>query len=577
MIRTMGRKRVVAAASMVAGLSLIVAGCSDSEGGDDEMSADPTTSADSTAGAAAGEGVATDRELVVWAGAQTPLNQTFNPFVPEVQHLALGGVYESLFYYNKAGSGEPLPLLGESFEWNADGTQLTITIREGVTWNDGEAFTTDDVIYAFTNDIAAPDYIASAEATDDTTVILSFDEPQYTNELSLLGLTWMIPEHVWANLDEDPLSFPNIEPVGTGPYTIASISDANYTGVANPDYWGGEPNLTNVRYIGIDGNQSAEDLLRTGQIDWVGMFVPEPQGMEDAGLGYINTPQDPTVLYTCSNADLGCEGDQTDVAVRQALNLAIDRSAIKDKAFVGLTGTASPTFALLGRDDQWISPDVSAESPQSPEIEEAQAILEEAGYTADADGFYGKDGEAIEMSLTSVDGWTDYNNAAQLIQEQAAEAGIKVTASTVSWNEFADGRTNGDFELIMGGVIGTSVPDPFQIYKDWFGGDATTPAGTALEPGDWNFSRYSNETVDEQIQVAASTIDEATKIAAYATIQEEITRDLPYIPIVINATQTFYNQTDYTGWPTEDNLYAFPPAWASGGAGVVLSNLGGTE
>ncbi|MFV0634538.1 ABC transporter substrate-binding protein [Demequina sp.] len=576
MIRTSGRKRLIAAASMVAGLSILVAGCSSDP--ETDPTTDPTNTATDSGNESTSAGVKTDRELVVWAGATLPLNQTFNPFVPEVQHLALGGVFETLFYYNKASDGAPAPLLGESYEWNEDGTELTVKIRQGVKWNDGEDFTVDDVIYSLTNDIAGPAYVSDATAPDESTVVISFDEPQFTNEFSLLGTTWMIPEHVWSGLEGDPLTFTNIDaPVGTGPYELATISDANYTGTANPDYWGGEPNVTNVRYIAVEDNNAAYDLLATGQIDWVGMFIPEPQPILDAGLGYINTPQDPTVLYTCSNADLGCEGDQTDVAVRQALNLAIDRTDIKDKAFVGLTGTISPTFALLGRDDKWISADVEAESPQTPNIEEAQAILEEAGYTKDADGFYGKDGDPIEMALTSVDGWTDYNNAAKLIQEQAAEAGIKVIASTVSWNEFADGRTNGDFELIMGGVVGTSVADPFQIYKDWFGGDATTPSGTALEPGDWNFSRYSNPVVDEQIQVAASTVDEATKQGAYAIIQEEIVRDLPYIPIVINATQTFYNQTDYTGWPTEDNLYAFPPSWGSSASGYVLKHIGGTE
>ncbi|WP_062070896.1 ABC transporter substrate-binding protein [Demequina sediminicola] len=570
MIRTMGRKRVVAAASMVAGLSLLVAGCSNGDGEE----TDSTNSPDSSAAA---EGAKTDRELVVWAGATKPINQTFNPFSPQVQHVALGGIYQTLYYYNKAGSGDPMSLLGESFEWNDDGTELTITIREGVTWNDGEPFTTDDVIYSFTNDIAGPAYISGAEAPDDTTVVLSFDEPQYTNEFSLLGSTYMVPAHIWEDLEEDPIEWGNLEPVGTGPYTVNSISDEALTVVANPDYWGGEANVTNVRYVGVDDNAAAQDLLMSGKIDWVGMFIPQPDPVTDLGIGYINTPQDPTVMYTCSNADLGCEGDQTDVAVRQALNLAIDRTEIKDKAFVGLTGDVSPTFALLGRDDKWISPDVPAESPQTANIEEAQAILEEAGYTMGDDGIYEKDGDPIEMTLSSVDGWTDYNNAAKLIEEQAAAAGMTVTAATVSWNEFAEGRSAGDYELIMGGVIGTSVPDPFQIYKDWMGGDSTTPVGTPLEPGFWNFSRYDNDIVDEQIEVAAGTLDEATKMDAYAAIQEEITRDLPYIPIVINATQTFYNQTDYTGWPTEDDLYAFPPAWGAGASGVVLHSLGGTE
>ncbi len=172
-----------------------------------------------------------------------------------------------------------------------------------------------------------------------------------------------------------------------------------------------------------------------------------------------------------------------------------------------------------------------------------------------------------------MEGWTDYNDAAKLIEEQVAAAGIKVTATTATWQEFSDSRQSGDFQLIMGGVVGTSVADPFQIYRDWFSGDYTQPVGKALEPGEWNFTRYSNPKVDAAVADAAAANDDETKLAAYAVIQHEITRDLPYIPMEINATQTFYNDTDYTGWPTEDDLYAFPPSWGSVSAGYVLANL----
>lgn len=518
-----------------------------------------------------------DTTLNVWAGSQTPIAANFNPYAPTVLHGALGPVYETLFFYNKAGGGDPVPMLGEEFAWNEDGTVLTITIREGVQWSDGEDFTVDDVIYSLTNEVGKSPQLLSAEASDDTTVVVTYDSPQFTNEAAILGGAWMLPEHVWAEKSvEEATTWANETPVGTGPYTVDTVSEASYTLVANENYWQeGKPAVAKVRYLGIDANASAEDLLKSGDLDWTGMFVPDPEGVAAAGgpAGYVNTPQDPTVLYTCANADLGCKGPQTDVAVRQAINIAIDRGIINDKAFVGLAAPISPTFALLGRDDQWISPDVEKESPQSGDPEAAAAILEEAGYALGADGVYEKDGVKVELTLTSVEGWTDYNDAAKLIAEQVAAAGIKVTASTATWQEFSDSRQSGNFQLIMGGIIGTAVADPFQIYRDWFSGEYTQPVDTQLEAGEWNFTRYSNPVVDAAVAQAAAASDEQTKMDAYAEIQGEITRDLPYIPLVINATQTFYNDTEFTGWPTDEDLYAFPPSWGSVSAGFILANL----
>ena len=139
----------------------------------------------------------------------------------------------------------------------------------------------------------------------------------------------------------------------------------------------------------------------------------------------MNNQQDPTTIITCANADLGCTGPQTDPAVRQAINLVIDRSAIAEKAFAGLPAASNPAFVLLPRDEQWLGDPANGESPQSPDVAEAQAILEEAGYTKGSDGFYGKDGKAIELDLFSPDGWTDYNDAAKLISEEAAKAGLR--------------------------------------------------------------------------------------------------------------------------------------------------------
>ncbi|WP_309102292.1 ABC transporter substrate-binding protein [Microbacterium sp.] len=520
-----------------------------------------------------------DRPLRVWAGSQTPITANFNPFAPTVLHGALGPIYEPLFFFNKTADEEPTGMIGDSYEYNEDGTVITVKIKEGLKWSDGEPLTAEDVAFTFNFEGNNPEGngLVSAEATDETTVVLTYDSAQYTTEFQRLGGTWILPQHIWSEVD-DFASFANEEPVGSGPYVVDSVTSESYILVANEEFRDADvPAIKKVQYIAVDNNQTAQDLLAAGELDWTGMFIPNPESVTGNGkIEWINTPQDPTVLYTCSNAELGCVGPQTDVAVRQALNVAIDRATIKEKAFVGLTGDISPTYALLPRDEKWVADSANEVSPQEADTASAGSILEAAGYVKGSDGFYAKDGVPVEMTLTSVDGWTDYNDAAKLIAEQAAEAGIKITPSTVQWQEFSDSRQTGQFQLIVGGMIGTSVADPYQIYRDWVGGTAvgsTGPVGAEVPTGRWNFSRYNNPVVDEAITAATSTNDEATKMELYATIQSEIVRDLPYIPLVINATQTFYNAKDFTGWPTEEDLYAFPPSWGSIAAGYVLQHL----
>ncbi|WP_101846680.1 ABC transporter substrate-binding protein [Zhihengliuella sp. ISTPL4] len=560
MIRNGKRKIALTAVAGASVLALGLTACG-SGGGDDGGNADG------------------DRALRVWAGSQTPITANYNPFAPTVLHGALGPIYEPLFFYNKTKDEEPIGLIGESFEYNEDGTQITVKIKPDLKWSDGEPLTAEDVVFSFKYEANNPEGngLVSAEATDDTTAVLTYAAAQYTTEFQRMGSSYILPKHIWEEVT-DFANFTNEDPVGSGPYVVDKTTSESYTLVANENYRGAdELAVKKVQYIAVDNNQTAQDLLAAGELDWTGMFVPNPDDVTGNGkIEWINTPQDPTVLYTCSNAELGCTGPQTDVAVRQALNVAIDRTVIKDKAFVGLTGDISPAYTLLPRDEKWLTDDAYEVSPQEANVEEAGSILEAAGYTKGSSGIYEKDGVPVELSLISVDGWTDYNDAAKLIAEQAEAAGIKVTASTVQWQEFSDARQGGQFQLIVGGVVGTTIADPFQIYRDWFGGtevQSTSPVGTEIPAGRWNFSRYSNPTVDAAIQAAISTDDEAQKKELYATIQDAIVNDVPYIPLVINATQTFYNTKDYTGWPTEEDLYAFPPSWGAIAAGYVLTQI----
>lgn len=513
------------------------------------------------------------RALRVWAGNSTPISVDFNPFhVDNALHATFGAIYEPLFFFNELKADPPAGMLGESYELSEDGMVLTIKLKAGLKWNDGQPLTADDVVFTYGYANNKSDRMASTEAPDATTVVLTYTEPQFTSVPGILGSTWMVPKHIWEPIGDAWNEQINENPVGSGPYVVSATSDASYTTVGNEHFRDGVPAVNEVQYIGLDSNQSSEDMLKTGQLDWVGQFIANPDPVLAGGnLATMNNQLDPTVIVACVNVDLGCKGLQTDPAVRQALNLAIDRASIAEKAFAGLTGLANPAMVLLPRDDQWVTDAALKESPQSPDVAAAEQILIAAGYAKNDKGIFAKDGKALSLDLFSPDGWTDYNDAAKLISEAAGKAGIEIKYRTVSEAQYWDPVGQGDFELAMFGLTQSQVPDPYQVYREYYTTERTTATGDW--PNGQNYSRYSNKVVDEAMQQAARTNDDAIKKAAYAQVQAEISRDLPYIPVVLNASQAFFNVRDFTGWPSEDNLYANPLPYRAVASAIVLANI----
>lgn len=514
-----------------------------------------------------------DRPLRMWSGSMTPITNNFNPFaVDTATHMTFGAIYEPLFFFNQLSADAPVGMIGDSYEFNEDGTVLTIVIKPDLKWSDGEDLTAEDVAFSLGYGSNLDPDMVSADATDDTTVVVTYSSAKFTATSLILGSTWIIPEHIWSGID-DYMTETNPKPIGSGPYTLKSFTDAAYTLEANPLFRDGAPAIKEVQDIGIDSNQSSEDLLKTGKLDWVGQFIANPDGVTANGkISTMNQQQDPTVIMTCADSSMGCTGAQTDPAVRQALNVAIDRGSISSKAFAGLSGEASPSFALLPRDEKWLSDPALAVSPQEPDVATAEGILEAAGYTKGSDGFYGKDGAAIELDLFSPDGWTDYNDAAKLISAQAAKAGIRVNARTVSEAEYWTPISTGEFQLALYGLTQSLVADPFSNYDQYFTTTASANVGEEPTKGQ-NYSRYTNPVVDDAVKQAGATQDEDIKKTAYAAVQTEIARDLPYIPVVLNASQSFFNTADFTGWPSESDMYAAPLPYLSTASAVVLTHL----
>lgn len=558
-----GRRRRSVPVALLAATTLVVvtAGCSSG----------PSSGATS--------GSAGKSEITVFNGATGTMTRNFNPFSPTFLQPAMGVIYEPLYYYNIASSQPPKPELATGFRWNADGTKLTITTRTGVTWTDGQPFTAKDVAFTFNMIHRVPainstGLRATATAPDDTTAVLTFPTTSYTQEAQVLGNTPIVAEHLWSAIS-DPAKDSNADPVGTGPYKFATFSPETYTLTKNTHYWEqGKPQIDTVRYISLANADSASAALLAGKVDWMSAFLPNLNQLL-AGhkqITYVNTPGSTTSLFTCANAALGCTGPQTDLAVRQAIYYAIDRTQLNKLAGGGFAAPASPTMLLPDRDKEWVADKADLTTPQTADPAKAEAILKAAGYTKGSDGIYTKDGQRVSLTVQVVSGWSDCISAISVMASELKAVGIELKSTQLAVGAWSNNETTGTFQLSMDSIGFPVSNNPHYTYQPRYATASTVKVGGNAPPSG-NYSRYSNPTVDAALTAAAATSDPAVQHRQYAIVESEVVRDLPYIPIYVNSTLTEFNTTNAVGWPSSDNKYAFPAAWKSWDNGIVLKTI----
>jgi peptide/nickel transport system substrate-binding protein len=541
------RTRSLAVAAIVATAALALSGCTSSG-----SSSSSSGSADT---------------LIAYTGQSGDYQINFNPFSPSTIG-GVGTIYEGLFFGTNVNSDPYTPLLGTEYTWNADGTQLDVTLREGVTWSDGEDFTADDVVFTFnmlleTPSINTSGFDGTVTATDDTHVVFTWTHPAFVDGPTVLGRSYIVPEHIWK--DVDPTTDVMENPVGTGAFTLSNFKAQAFTLSANPTYWDGEPAVKAIRYLSLSGNTAGVDALAAGTIDWQTGPVPDIANVATNYPGYeaITVPQNQMVLATCSSVELGCTGPQTDPAVRQAIYYAIDRDQTNSLAFEDTASEISPSFALTTSQSELISSTLEEPiAPSAPDDATSDALLTGAGWAKGADGIYAKDGEKLSLTAEVVTGWTDYITALDTIKQQLKTAGIDLTVAQSSWNEWTDKKGKGNYQLAIDSLGQGPASDPYYLYNNYFSTANTAAVGTAVS---LNIGRFSDAKVDAALAVLKATNpeDTATRQAQFDVIQPIIVENMPYIPIMTGGTTSEFHSEKFSGWPTLDNLYAFPAVWSS--------------
>jgi peptide/nickel transport system substrate-binding protein len=278
--------------------------------------------------------------------------RNFNPLSPAVSARwpTHSGVYEPLLVFDSI-HGRWIPWLAEAWAFSDDARTLTLTLRSGVRWSDGHAFSAADV--AFTIELmrrfpaldrrALWSFIAAIETEGDHLLRVRFSRaflPGFDDIVSVRP----VPMHIWASV-ADPVTWPNENPVATGPFTEVRLFSAQVFELGkNPYYWQpGKPKIEALRMPVYPSNDRANLALAFDEVDWAGNFVPAIDRVfvaRDRQHHHYWFPLTGSTVFLYPNTQ---KPPFDDVRVRKAISRAIDRASLVHIALHGYSRPADAT------------------------------------------------------------------------------------------------------------------------------------------------------------------------------------------------------------------------------------------
>lgn len=468
---------------------------------------------------------------------------SFNPFLGiEAEAYEMWALtYDYLITYSMEDMS-PEPGLAESWETSEDGLTWTFDIREGVTWSDGEPLTAADVAFTYNRILdGGPEAttwesyftgVTTIEAPDDTTVVLTLEEPNAV--LPLIPVP-IIPEHVWSGIDEKAVKTYAAEPsdgepvVGSGPFRLieGTAGGSTVRFEANPDYWQGTPHIDELVFRVYKAEDPMVQALQKGEIDFAeGITALQVRSLEGADGIYAQNGDSPGfdeiaintgAVDTETGEPLG-DGHPAlqDPAFRFALNFAIDREQLIDKAYQGAGDPADTIVPALYTDFHWDPP---TEDAFEFDLDRADELLAEAGYTREGDGArLMPDGSPIgTMRLFARSESKVSTTVMDYFAEWLGELGIETETTVMESNKLTNVILDGEFDFFEWGWYVEPDPNSMLSYM------------TCDQRGGWSDSWYCNEEYDALYEQQAGENDDATRQDLVKQMQEILYYDSPYL------------------------------------------------
>ncbi len=404
---------------------------------------------------------------------------------------------------------EIIPQLATKWDWNEDGTELTMTLREGVTFHDGTPFDAEAVAANLDrsknleesrrkSEVASVD---SWEVVDPQTIKLKLTAPDATLMAQFADRAGMM---LSPTATEEAGADFGLNPVCAGPFKFKErVQQDKIVLEKFDDYWDADNiHFDTVTFLPIPDTTVRLANLRAGDLDMLERLAATDVASVKADDS-IKLEQATSLGYQGMTVNVG-NGDraQTDIgqnsAVRRALSLSIDRDALNQVVF---NGTFAPGNQPFPPDSPWFDKDIPV---PGRDVEAAKKLLADAGFP---------DGVTIEVQFA--------NNPVQLqvmqvIQSMAAEAGIKIELVAKEFATMLADQTAGDYTVTQVGWSGRVDPDG-NIHQFM-----TTGGGI-------NDAKYSNPEVDKLLNEARVSNDTAKRKESYDAALAILAEDMPIV------------------------------------------------
>ena len=445
--------------------------------------------------------------------------------------------------------------LATGYEVSADGLTWTVTIRDDVKFSDGKPLTAKDVVFTYKTAQEAASTVdltnvASIAQDGDTKVVFTLKEPRSSFVSALISLG-VVPEHAYGDTYGE-------NPIGSGAYRMVQWDKEQQVIIEpNPEYYGEKGQFKKITIVFLD-EDAAIAAARAGQLDFTAIPATsanqEIEGMKKVVLDSVDNrgiswPVVPSGKENEAGVKIG--NDVTsDVAIRKAVGLAVDRQSLIDGILNGYGRKANSIADGM----PWFN--TETEVSEKPKVEAAEKLLDEAGWVKGADGIREKNGVKAAFNIMYPSSDAVRQSLALAVADEMKALGLDVTPAGHSWDELANFLHSNPILMGWGGY------DPYEMYTVY----ASKYAGVEW----YNTGYYQNPKVDNYFEEALRATSEKEALDFWKKAQWDGETGLSSLgdepwTWLVNIDHVYFVRDgieigDYKvqphghGWPVADNL-----------------------